>query len=81
MSLIRAAGMPPMITVADAMVMIPGPAGTQGIIEQGAVMSVSRAAGIFDSMTVGCPLIIARGIGGWGTGVGTGAGGCIGAWQ
>jgi hypothetical protein len=80
-SLMRAAGMPPIITVIDVMVIIPGPAGTQGTIIQGAVMSKRRAAGIPPRRTVGCPVIIASGMGGWGTGTGTGAGGCIGAWQ
>jgi hypothetical protein len=80
-SLIRAAGMPPMITVIEVMVIIPGPPGTQGIIIQGAVVSMRRADGIPPIRTVGCPLIIASGMGGWGTGTGTGAGGCIGAWQ
>jgi uncharacterized protein YbaR (Trm112 family) len=34
--------------------------------------------GIPPRRTVGCPVIIANGMGGWGTGTG---GGCIGAWQ
>jgi hypothetical protein len=80
-SLTRAAGMPPIITDIEVMVIIPGPPGTQGIIMQGAVVSMRRAAGEPPRRTVGCPVIIASGMGGWGTGTGTGAGGCIGAWQ
>ena len=80
-SLMRAAGMPPIITVIEVIMIIPGPAGTQGIIEQGAVVSMRRADGIPPRRTVGCPVIIASGMGGCGTGTGTGAGGCIGAWQ
>jgi hypothetical protein len=77
----RAAGILPIRTVADPLEIIPGPAGTQPASKQGVVMSVTRAAGIFPIRQLGCPLTIASGIGGCGTGVGTRAGGWIGAWQ
>lgn len=80
-SLTRAAGMLPTNTVIEPRPITPGPAGTQGTIEQGAVISRERAAGIPPRRTVGCPFTIANGMGGWGMGVGTGSGGCIGAWQ
>jgi len=64
-----------MSTVAEPLLMIPGPAGIQAGKMQFIVMSLTRAAGRLPINTVGNPLIIARGIGGWGTGVGTGAGG------
>jgi len=72
---IRAAGSAPTKTVADPFAIIPGPLGMQPGNMQGAVMSVSRAAGMFPIRTVGCPLTIINGSGGWGTGVGVGAGG------
>ena len=75
MSPTRAAGKPPINTVAEAFMIIPGPPGTHPAKRQGAVWSVMRAAGIFPISTVGSPLIMVRGIGGCGTGVGTGAGG------
>ena len=75
MSPIRAAGMLPIKTVVEATLIIPGPAGTQEGSEQGAVISVVLAAGAPPIMTFGCPLMIASGSGGWGTGVGTGAAG------
>lgn len=77
----RAAGILPIITVPEPMEIIPGPAGTQPGNRQGIVVSVKRAAGIPPIITVNSPLIIASGNPGWGTGVGVGAGGCIGAWQ
>jgi len=77
----RAAGMPPTITVIDPNEIIPGPPGKQPTNMQGADISVTRAAGLPPISTVGHPLTIAKGIAGWGTGVGTGAAGCIGAWQ
>ncbi len=43
MSPARAAGILPTNTVVDALVMMPGPAGTHGISVQGLVMSVDRA--------------------------------------
>ena len=81
MSPTRAAGMPPIKTVADATWIMPGPAGTQPGSEHGAVMSFIRAAGLLPMSTFGCPFTIAKGNGGCGTGVGTGAAGWIGAWQ
>src|SRR6266568_7038084 len=78
-SLTRAAGMLPIKTVADPLAIIPGPPGTQPGSKQGLVMSVNRAAGILPIKTVGSPLIIVSGNAGCGTGVGEGAGGCIGA--
>ena len=77
----RAAGIPPMITVVDPKEIIPGPPGTQPASRQGAERSVTRAAGLPPIKTVGHPLTIAKGMAGWGVGVGTGAAGCIGAWQ
>ncbi len=81
MSPTRAAGILPINTVVEAIKIMPGPPGTHPANVQGAVWSVIRAAGIFPISTVGSPLIMARGIGGCGTGVGVGAGGWIGAWQ
>jgi hypothetical protein len=81
MSPTRAAGSPPIITVADPLPIMPGPPGTHPGNVQGAVISVSRAAGAPPIITVGWPLTIANGKAGWGTGVGDGAGGWIGAWQ
>jgi len=49
----RAAGKPPISTVAEPMVMIPGPAGTQPGNKQGTVISVLREAGIDEIRTVG----------------------------
>ena len=48
-----AAGMPPIMTVAEPLEIIPGPAGTQLGNEHGAVVSVTRAAGLPPIMTVG----------------------------
>jgi hypothetical protein len=48
---------------------------------QGAVWSAILAAGMLPIRTVAAPLMMASGNGGCGTGVGTGAAGCIGAWQ
>jgi hypothetical protein len=58
---------------------MPGPPGTQPAGMQGVVVSVDRAAGMLPINTVGSPLMMVRGMGGCGRGVGTGAGGCIGA--
>jgi hypothetical protein len=82
MSPTLAAGRLLIITVAEPRLIIPGPAGTQGMSVQIFVMSVSRAAGIFPISTVGAHGgIMGSGSGGCGTGVGVGAGGWIGAWQ
>ena len=75
MSVARAAGMLPIRTVADPIEIMPGPPGTHGIIMHGAVVSAILAAGMLPIKTVNSPLIMASGIGGCGTGVGTGAGG------
>ncbi len=64
MSLTRAAGMLPMITVAEPWTICPGPAGTQGMSEHGAVMSMIRAAGWLPISTVGSPFTIVSGMGG-----------------
>src|SRR5579883_126762 len=80
-SLKRAAGSFPIMTVPEPCMIIPGPPGTQGAMVQGAVVSVMRAAGMLAIMTVGSPLMIGSGMPGCGTGVGVGAGGCMGAWQ
>ena len=73
--------MPPIMTVIEPKAIIPGPPGTHPARRQGCVRSVTRAAGLLPIKTVGHPLTIGKGIAGWGTGVGTGAAGCIGAWQ
>ena len=75
MSPTRAAGRKPIITLMEPNAIMPGPAGTQLARMQGWVMSVTRAAGLLPIITVGSPLMIARGIGGCGTGVGTGPAG------
>ena len=77
----RAAGRPPILTVADPLDIIPGPAGTHDGSMHGFVVSVTRAAGCPQILTVISPLRLSNGNPGWGTGAGTGAGGCIGAWQ
>ena len=61
MSLTRAAGMPPIITVAEPLLMIPGPAGTQLGNMHGVDWSLTRAAGLFEIITVGVPLMIVNG--------------------
>lgn len=81
MSLIRAAGSPEIITVAEPLAIIPGPAGTQLGRVHGVVVSVALAAGCFPISTVGAPLTMVSGMAGCGTGVGVGAAGWIGAWQ
>ena len=82
MSPARAAGSPAMNTVADPLAIKPGPAGTHGTNVHILVISVARAAGRLPIRTVGAQGgIIGKGRAGCGTGVGTGAGGCIGAWQ
>lgn len=75
MSPTRAAGRKPIKTVAEAFIIMPGPAGTHEGNMHGPVMSVIRAAGLFPIITVGSPLIIVSGNAGCGTGVGTGAAG------
>jgi hypothetical protein len=75
MSPTLAAGKLPIITVADAFMIIPGPPGTQLGSEHGAVVSVIRAAGFPPIMTVISPFMICSGSAGCVTGVGDGAGG------
>jgi len=60
----RAAGMLPIITVAEAFMIIPGPPGTQPASMQGVVVSSIRAAGMLPMSTVGSPLMMVRGMGG-----------------
>jgi len=79
MSVILAAGIPPTITVAEPMTTFPGPAGTQPAVIHGPVVLPTLAAGWPPIRTLNAPVIIGSGKPGWGTGVGTGAGGCIGA--
>ncbi len=81
MSPTRAAGMFSISTVPDPRAIIPGPLGTQPGSVQGVVVSVSRAAGWPPISTVAAPLMMVNGSAGWAEGVGTGAGGWIGAWQ
>ena len=68
-------------TVAEPSAIMPGPLGTHPGSVQGAVVSVSRAAGWPPIITVAAPLMIVSGSAGCAEGVGTGAGGWIGAWQ
>src|SRR6186997_1700040 len=75
----RAAGKLAIMTVAEPLAIIPGPLGTHVGRVQGAVVSETRAAGEPPIRTVGAPLMIASGSAGCATGVGTGAGGWIGA--
>jgi len=71
-----AAGNPPVITELDPFATMPGPAGTQLGIVQILVMLVTTAAGKLLINTLGTiAATIGCGIGGWGTGVGTGAAG------
>ncbi len=75
-SVIRAAGMPPINTVGEPWMIMPGPAGTQPGSMQGIVWSEMRAAGMPPIITVGSPGgMIISGKPGCGTGVGTSAGG------
>lgn len=61
MSLTRAAGSPPIITVADPLLIMPGPPGTHDGNMQIAVVSVTRAAGWLPMSTVASPFTIANG--------------------
>lgn len=71
-----------MVTVAEPLDTMPGPAGTHEGSEQGLVLSLTLMAAMLLIVTVGQPGgMNARGKGGCATGVGTGAGGWIGAWQ
>lgn len=79
MSPTLAAGRFSIRTVAEPKLTIPGPAGMQAGKMHGWVMSVTRAAGKLPIITVAAPFTKASGMAGWATGVGTGAGGWIGA--
>ena len=80
MSPTRAAGRPLMITVELPLATMPGPLGTHGGIVHTLVIEVIVAASRLQILIVGwVALMIGCGIGGCGTGVGTGAGGWIGA--
>lgn len=61
MSFRRAAGSPPIITVAEPLLIMPGPAGTHDGNMQVAVVSVTRAAGLPPISTVASPFTIANG--------------------
>jgi len=65
----------PIMTVAEPLLMKPGPLGMQAASMQGLVVLVTVAAGMPPIITFGTPFTIASGIGGCGTGVGTGAAG------
>jgi hypothetical protein len=79
MSPTLAAGIPPIMTVAEPLITVPGPPGTQPAVMQGPVVLPSRAAGWPPISTLNAPVIIGSGRPGCGTGVGTGAGGWMGA--
>ena len=63
-SLMRAAGIFSIITVAEPIEIMPGPPGTQLARVQMTVVSVTRAAGAPPIITVPAPLTIAHGMGG-----------------
>ena len=75
LSLARAAGSIPIMTVAEPLAIMPGPAGVQLASIQGLVVLVAVAAGFPPIITVGTPLTMVNGIGGCGMGVGVGAAG------
>ena len=79
MSVILAAGIPPTITVAEPIITVPGPPGTQPAVIHGPVVLPTLAAGWPPMRTLNAPVIMGSGRPGCGTGVGTGAGGWIGA--
>src|SRR5579872_6958857 len=80
MSLTRAAGRPPNITVVDPMATIPGAPGMHGGTIHGPVILPSSAAGRFSISTVETQLFRSgNGIGGFAIGVGVGSGGWIGS--
>ena len=74
LSLTAAAGRPTMCTVIAPITIASGAIGHTHI-------SVIRAAGSPPIKVVAAALTIISGIAGWATGVGTGAGGWMGAWQ
>ena len=72
----RAAGLLPIITVAEPIATVPGPPGMHGGIVHGPVILPTVAAGRLPIITVGTQFNrMGNGIGGWGRGVGVGAGG------
>src|SRR5947207_7388259 len=82
MSPFRAAGMLHIITVKQPSVTMPGPPGTHGGSLHGVVCDVIVAPCRLLTMTVAAQLLVIVSMRHeWGTGVGTGAGGWIGAWQ
>ena len=65
MSPTRAAGLPPINTVAEPIAIMPGPPGTHGGTRHGCVIEPTTAAGKFPIRTVGTVLaMIGNGIGG-----------------
>jgi hypothetical protein len=74
-SLTLAAGSPLINTDNDPLITIPGPPGTQAAKAHGCVRLDRTAAGFLPIKTVGTPVMIVSGMGGWGAGAGTGAGG------
>ena len=79
MSFTLAAGIPPTMTVAEPITTVAGLAGTQPGSVHGVVVLPIWAAGWLPMSTVNAPVTIVTGRAGWGTGVGTGAGGRLGA--
>lgn len=79
MSFTRAAGLLPMRTVKEPSKTFPGPPGTQPGSMHGVVVLPNVAEGMLPIMTVKTPSMMVRGSAGCGSGVGTGAGGWIGA--
>ena len=61
-SFILAAGLPPIITVDEPFVIVPGPAGVQAAILQIMVVSPTRAAIAPPIMTVASPELMAIGV-------------------
>ena len=79
-SLVRAIGFLHAITLVEPIAIMPGPAGIHDGNIQGKELSMTTAAGILPTITVAAPgPVMDNGKAGWGTGVGTGAGGWIGA--
>ena len=78
-SLTLAAGIPPIITEVEPMTTVAGPPGTHPARVHGVVVLPILAAGWLPMSTLNAPVMIVTGSAGCGTGVGTGAGGCIGA--
>lgn len=70
-----AAGSPLIKTEKDPLITIPGPPGTHAANWHGIVRLDKTAAGFLPIKTVGTPVMMVSGMGGWGAGAGTGAGG------